>query len=677
MIQEDLGKDKEIGYQGMALQPQQAQAYEDYLRRHPDDRKIRIELMTYNDMIAFGGAVSGGKGDTAAAKSFFSNYFWLLKQSPASPALQEIFIVPAVDPQSFHLAGKQWGGAVNEQPKDSRVLFNAGRFFYENGEQKKGADLLERAVSLDANNGELEWWTGMAVGQDHSETATAKALVHLEHAATLAAVKSVDGQSPSLDLSTAANVCLGAKKYTLAKKYAQRAYGGKRRFRQELNLLLAEIAIEEQGPAEAEKYLGRAGVTPAEATSFNFSMNLPRRLWEAGEKKVVLKFLERLQKAWKSEKLDSLVEEAKKGGEPGEKFTFVSLFRRQDTKAAPGGHAVGKTAAQFKLTDLEGREVSLEEVYAQGPVILDFWATWCGPCRNAAPVLAEAVASANSKAGKKPKIQVLSIDLREDAEKVSKFLGSETKRANYSFLLDKDGKVSDLYGADAIPTIVFIEQGGKVMRKIQGFSGNKDLSAQVGKLAGAAIPVPGAPMVEPPYLIADFDPDFFRSSNGGTTEFGDSVADCLSKPASTLEVGEPADGALKRKFLRWDFNLDKDEVCGQKPWAWTMFFLPQGEMDFSKCTGVRYWVRAHKPGLKYVVKFQCEQDPCVKGENSIECPFKEAPLKWTQVSVPLTEMRRVSEEACPFNFKHIYLVNLVVGGYATKGTLDFDQIEFY
>ncbi|MCS7301331.1 MAG: TlpA family protein disulfide reductase [Fimbriimonadales bacterium] len=117
------------------------------------------------------------------------------------------------------------------------------------------------------------------------------------------------------------------------------------------------------------------------------------------------------------------------------------------------GLPVGSDAPNFKLTTLDGQTVELEKLRGK-PVFIDFWATWCGPCRRALPhtqKLAE-------KYGKDA--HILAINLREDEETVRAFL----QRHNYNFIvpMDKDGAVASAYRVRGIPHFVLIDARGKV-----------------------------------------------------------------------------------------------------------------------------------------------------------------------------------------------------------------------
>jgi len=124
------------------------------------------------------------------------------------------------------------------------------------------------------------------------------------------------------------------------------------------------------------------------------------------------------------------------------------------------GLPIGTEAPNFKLNTLDGTTVELNKLRGK-PVFIDFWATWCGPCRRALPhtqKLAE-------KYGKDA--HILAINLREDPETVRQFVESN----NYTFtvLIDTDGSVAADYRVRGIPHFVLIDARGKIQFVSSGF----------------------------------------------------------------------------------------------------------------------------------------------------------------------------------------------------------------
>jgi thiol-disulfide isomerase/thioredoxin len=111
-------------------------------------------------------------------------------------------------------------------------------------------------------------------------------------------------------------------------------------------------------------------------------------------------------------------------------------------------------APDFQLETLNGEEVSLSDLRGK-PVLLNFWATWCGPCRLEMPLLQEIYEDPGwSERG----LVIIAVNLKESGATVQKFV----EENNYSFavLLDISGRVGTLYNTRYIPTTYFIDKDG-------------------------------------------------------------------------------------------------------------------------------------------------------------------------------------------------------------------------
>lgn len=124
---------------------------------------------------------------------------------------------------------------------------------------------------------------------------------------------------------------------------------------------------------------------------------------------------------------------------------------------------IGQPAPDFKLSDLGGQEVSLEKF--EGKIILlDFWATWCNPCRMTMPVV--------EKLSKEypDDMVLLAVNMQESKNVVEKYAFEQAISSR--ILLDEEGTVSAAYGAYAIPMQFLIDRSG-IVRHIQtGYGSN-------------------------------------------------------------------------------------------------------------------------------------------------------------------------------------------------------------
>ena len=94
-------------------------------------------------------------------------------------------------------------------------------------------------------------------------------------------------------------------------------------------------------------------------------------------------------------------------------------------------------------------------------VFLNFWATWCGPCRAEMPSM-EALYSRYREKG----LEILAVNCGEEQEEVLAFMKSN--RLSFPVALDSDGKVSGAYGIQAIPASFIIDREGKIIIRVVG-----------------------------------------------------------------------------------------------------------------------------------------------------------------------------------------------------------------
>lgn len=154
---------------------------------------------------------------------------------------------------------------------------------------------------------------------------------------------------------------------------------------------------------------------------------------------------------------------------PAKTFAFTApegaelVNSQQDLYAAlepeepqrPEEAMVGKPAANFKLELLSGGEYELAKEKEKSIVILDFWASWCGPCRQVMPIM-ESLAEKYKEKG----VKVIAVNLRETPGKIKSFLESQGLHA--TVVLDKDGSIADQYFVSGIPQTVIVGKDGTV-----------------------------------------------------------------------------------------------------------------------------------------------------------------------------------------------------------------------
>ena len=133
---------------------------------------------------------------------------------------------------------------------------------------------------------------------------------------------------------------------------------------------------------------------------------------------------------------------------------FSSGCKQSSANVAAEGIEIGNTAPDLTLTSLDGGTYTLSSFRGK-KVMLNFWASWCGPCQIEAPII-KAIYDKYSKEN----LVVLTVDasFNDNAVSVQKFLNKYGLTA--PVLLDLDGKVSETYAANYIPITYFIDAKG-------------------------------------------------------------------------------------------------------------------------------------------------------------------------------------------------------------------------
>lgn len=142
--------------------------------------------------------------------------------------------------------------------------------------------------------------------------------------------------------------------------------------------------------------------------------------------------------------------------------------------ASSKGVQMGADAPDFELQDVNGNLVNLSD-FQGSPVVLNFWASWCGPCVRELPMFQRYYDQLQ------PEFVVMAVNNQESQEEVNAF--ANQLGLTFEVLLDPEAKVHNQYQAFALPTTYFIDAGGIVRAKHVGLLSEeqfKDYLAQVG-----------------------------------------------------------------------------------------------------------------------------------------------------------------------------------------------------
>ncbi len=127
----------------------------------------------------------------------------------------------------------------------------------------------------------------------------------------------------------------------------------------------------------------------------------------------------------------------------------------------------GTKLVDFELKDLSGKYVSLSDFKGK-VVFLNFWATWCGPCRIEMPSMQEVYTLLKHRG-----FEIVAVNLQESEKTVQKFV--DELGLTFTILLDSNGRVGSMYGARSIPTTYIIDREGNV---VAGTLGTREWNTQ-------------------------------------------------------------------------------------------------------------------------------------------------------------------------------------------------------
>ena len=161
---------------------------------------------------------------------------------------------------------------------------------------------------------------------------------------------------------------------------------------------------------------------------------------------------------------------------------FESMMESEPESLHP---LLGQPAPTVVTDDVEGNPIDLQQFVKKDVVILDFWATWCGPCVRAMPIIA-GVADEYADRG----VSFFAVNVGEEASDVKEFL--KANDLDIQVLMDPDGDISREYQANAIPQTVLIGKSGVVEVVHVGMSGDlrSKLSQELDQL------IAGEPLAE-------------------------------------------------------------------------------------------------------------------------------------------------------------------------------------
>ena len=166
---------------------------------------------------------------------------------------------------------------------------------------------------------------------------------------------------------------------------------------------------------------------------------------------------------------------------------------------AAGAPAGERRAPRFRVETLDRATFELDLARRKGPVLLDFWATWCRPCLEALPEIEDLYLEYRAAGFT---VLGISIDGPRNFPKVRPF--ARRLGLSYPIALDEDGELQRLYQVAAVPTSVLVDTAGRIVRIQQGYRPGEiaELEAVLKGLLPSATPASGTPAA-PDQAVAD------------------------------------------------------------------------------------------------------------------------------------------------------------------------------
>jgi peroxiredoxin len=151
-------------------------------------------------------------------------------------------------------------------------------------------------------------------------------------------------------------------------------------------------------------------------------------------------------------------------------LAMVMLLAGCTTGSTPTGINEGEHAPDFQLKSLDGKTVSLSD-YRGKTVLLNFWASWCGPCVGEMPYLQEIHQEWSAKG-----LVLLTVNVGESSYQANGFM--QNYGLTLQVLLDTSGSVAEQYSIMGIPTTFFIDKDGIIQKKVVGAFPSKEYIEQ-------------------------------------------------------------------------------------------------------------------------------------------------------------------------------------------------------
>jgi thiol-disulfide isomerase/thioredoxin len=271
---------------------------------------------------------------------------------------------------------------------------------------------------------------------------------------------------------------LNSNKNDMGARFAATGYIG-------YNVALGEILIQQKHYAEALKYI-REAHDSSKTIRGGVNASYAKILMKLGRNQQAFDVIDESIKAGQAtaemkEELSTLYVKVKGSNQGYEEYlASVNRILVQKIRAEIAKQKINLPSADFTLTDVDGNKVSLSSLKGK-TVVLDFWATWCGPCKRSFPAMKMAVERFRNDTN----VKFLFIHTWEKEENATDSAKAYVVSHNYPFQVLMDLKnaegvnpVVESYKVEGIPTKFVIDPKGNIRFRFTGFSGGDDAAVE-------------------------------------------------------------------------------------------------------------------------------------------------------------------------------------------------------
>lgn len=155
----------------------------------------------------------------------------------------------------------------------------------------------------------------------------------------------------------------------------------------------------------------------------------------------------------------------------------LAFFVLRPSRPAAGGELIGQPAPAFVLTALDGSTVDLKSFQGR-PLVLNFWASWCGPCKEEAPLFRQLDVQRVRGGGQ---FQIVGVLFQETSQQNARNF-VKTYKLSYPNALDSKMQAGSAYQVPGLPQTVFIDSKGVIRDLYRGSLTREQLNAGLAKI---------------------------------------------------------------------------------------------------------------------------------------------------------------------------------------------------